>query len=197
MSPAPDAHAPADLFGGPFLVTVSSADGPRAQVPDPPFTDAVPVLCVTLEAMPGNPEWGAFPFLHLDLDGNQDAAALVRGERRPGSVLTDGLGLFVHATGNGYVGLEIAETPADLPPDREDPGRRMIRVSIDPAAHAAGLAAAARTGRYCLVHQWQVADGTWRRALLPRTVPREVLEPLVQAALTHPRSIPLGLIPRG
>ena len=196
MTPAPDPHAPADLFGGPFLVTVSSADGPRAQVPDPPFTDAAPVLCVTLEAMPGNPAWGVFPFLHLDLDGNRDAAALVRGERRPGCVLTDGLGLFVHATGNGYVGLEIVETLADLPPGREDPGRRMIRVFIDPVVHAAGLAAAARTGRYCLVHEWQAADGTRRRALLPRPVTRETLEPLVRDALTHPRSIPLELVPR-
>ncbi|MFC8393052.1 hypothetical protein [Streptomyces sp. NPDC057238] len=179
-----------------FTVTVTAADGPRAQVPDPPFDDSTPLLAVTLETMPGGGGQACLPFLHLDLAGRPGAETVVRGLRRAETVLDKALSLFVHSSGNGYVGITVTErTPsAGAEPDEESgPGQRVLRVAVDPVLHAVGLAAAVRSGRLVMVHHWSSAEGVRRRALLPVDVDREMLERIVRAALTHPRSVQVGL----
>ncbi|MFG3353331.1 hypothetical protein [Streptomyces sp. NPDC048001] len=176
-------------------MTVSAADGPRSPVPDPPFGDTAPLLAVTLEPMPGGGE-ERLPFLHVDLAGRPGAAAVARGMRRTGTVLDTAVTLFVHSSGNGYVGITVTEEApsADARPDAEDgPGQRVLRVAVDPARHAAGLSAAVRSGLLVLVHHWTSAGGESRRSLLKVAVHRGTLERIVRAALTHPRSVRVGL----
>lgn len=143
-----------------------------------------------MDFMPGASGSAVMPFLHLEVDTGSDGAALLRGQRRRGSVLTDNLAVYVHPTGNGYVGLEIVETVPDAPAEDPEGGPRILRVSIDPAAHAKGLAAVIRTGRLCLAYRWHDDEGRQQRSLLPRPIEADALAPIIQAALTHPRSVP-------
>ncbi|MER6235712.1 hypothetical protein ABT185_06475 [Streptomyces clavifer] len=179
-----------------FDVTVTSADGPRSRVPDPPFHDAAPLLAVTLEAMPGGDGQARLPFLYVDLDRRPGAAAVVRGDRRPGTALDKTLTLFVHSSGNGYVGITVTEKDAS-PPVGPGPGPgfspRVLRVAVDPVRHAAGLAVAVRAGRLVMAHHWTSAAGDRRRSLLPVAVDRGMLQRIVRAALTHPRRVRVGL----
>ncbi|NYV73671.1 hypothetical protein [Streptomyces sp. UH6] len=177
-------------------VTVTSADGPRSTVPDPPFHDAAPLLAVTLEAMPGGDGRARLPFLYVDLDGLPEAAAVVRGDRRPGTVLEKAVTLFVHSSGNGYVGVTVTEhdvAPAAGPGVCSGSGPRVLRVAVDPVRHAAGLAAAVRGGRLVMAHHWVSAVGDRHRSLLPVDVDRRMLERVVRAALTHPRRVRVAL----
>ncbi|MFI8437927.1 hypothetical protein ACIGJO_30125 [Streptomyces sp. NPDC079020] len=177
-----------------FEVTVTAADGPRSPVPDPPFRDAAPLLGVTLEAMPGGDGQVRLPFLYVDLDGLPGAAAVVRGDRGPVTALNTTLTLFVHSSGNGYVGLTATEkdvSPAVGPGPGSVP--RVLRVAVDPVRHAAGLAAAVRGGRLVMAHRWTSAVGDRHRSLLPVDVDRGMLERIVRAALTHPRRVRVGL----
>jgi hypothetical protein len=177
-------------------VTVTSADGPRSTVPDPPFRDAAPLLAVTLESMPGGDDGQArLPFLYVDLDGWPGAAAVVRGDRRPGTVLEKALTLFVHSSGNGYVGITVTEHDgyAVGPGGCSGSVPRVLRVAVDPVRHAAGLEAAVRCGRLVMAHHWASAAGDRHRSLLPVEVDRGTLERVVRAALTHPRRVHVAL----
>ncbi|MGW0604960.1 hypothetical protein [Streptomyces sp. NPDC002640] len=179
-----------------FEATVTSADGPRSAVPDPPFHDTAPLLAVTLETMPGGDGQARMPFLYVDLDGLPGAAAVVRGDRRPGTVLEKALTLFIHSSGNGYVGITVTEhgpSPAVGPGGSPDSAPRVLRVAVDPVRHAAGLAAAVRCGRLVMAHHWETAVGDRHRSLLPVGVDRGLLERVVLAALTHPRRVHVAL----
>ncbi|MEU6160201.1 hypothetical protein [Streptomyces sp. NPDC047130] len=179
-----------------FEATVTSADGPRSSVPDPPFHDAAPLLAVTLEAMPDGDGQARLPFLYVDLDGLPGAAAVVRGDRGPGTVLEKALTLFVHSSGNGYVGITVTEhdpSPAAGPGGGPGSVPRVLRVAVDPVRHAEGLAAAVRCGRLVLAHQRETAAGERHRSLLQVGVDRGLLERVVRAALTHPRRVHVAL----
>lgn len=190
----PGNRGPALAPGTTFLTTVSGADGPRAPVPDPPFDDTAPLLGITVEPYPADGPEAVRPFLHLDLTGRPEAAALVRGERRPGSTLRKALNLFVHSTGNAYVGLTLVEEPpAATDTGEATPPPRTLKLALDPVAHAAALTAAARTGGLVLAHQWASSAGEERRALLPMAVDSALLGRIVEAALTHPRSVPVTI----
>ncbi|MEU3556276.1 hypothetical protein [Streptomyces fragilis] len=177
-------------------MTVTSADGPRSAVPDPPFHDAAPLLAVTLESMPGGDGQALLPFLYVDLDGLPGAAAVVRGDRGPGTVLEKTLTLFVHSSGNGYVGITVTQrevSPAAGPGPGPGSAPRVLRVAVDPVRHAEGLAAAVRGGRLVMAHHWASAAGDRHRSLLPVDVDRGTLERVVRAALTHPRRVRVAL----
>lgn len=174
-----------------FAVTIATAHGPRARVVEPAFPDTVPVLAVTVEAMPGDAANVRMPFFYLDLEGRPAAADIVRGRRREGSMLSNRISLLVHETGNGYVGLEVIERDerADEPAGHSARDTRSLRLAIDPSAHAAELAAAVAAGRLCLVERWIAENGDHHRSLLPRTVNGDALERITQDALTHPRTV--------
>lgn len=175
----------------PFEVTVTAADGPRSPVPDPPFHDAAPLVAVTLETLPdavGGPE---LPFLYLDLDGLPGSAAIVRGDRMPGTALEKALTLFVHSSGNGYVGVTVTERATEAAASATVP--RVLRVAVDPVRHAAGLAAAVRGGGLVLAHLRNAQGGGRHRSLLQVDVDGRLLARMVHAALTHPRRVRVGL----
>ncbi|MFE7384730.1 hypothetical protein ACFU9F_30720 [Streptomyces zhihengii] len=176
----------------PFEVTVTAADGPRSPVPDPPFHDAAPLVAVTLETMPDADSGQApLPFLYLDLDGLPGSAAIVRGDRMPGTALEKALTLFVHSSGNGYVGITVTERSTE--PAASGPAPRVLRVAVDPVRHAAGLAAAVRGGRLVVAHLRTSPTGERRRSLLPVDVDGRLLGRIVHAALTHPRRVRVGV----
>ncbi|QNP65437.1 hypothetical protein [Streptomyces genisteinicus] len=176
----------------PFEVTVTAADGPRAPVPDPPFHDAAPLVAVTLETLPdGDRAQPPLPFLYLGLDGLPGAAAILRGDRLPGTSLEKALTLFVHSSGNGYVGITVAEHTT--PSASSGPGPRALRVAVDPVRYADGLAAAARGGRLVLAHLRTSTEGARHRALLTVDVDAGMLDRIIRAALTHPRRVRVGL----
>lgn len=158
-----------------FTITITDPAGPRAYVPRPVFSSAVPLISA------GVPQ-GSPPSVHLRLDctGHPGAAAFLAA--RSLGPLHGSVQLWTHATGNGYVVLHV-DSREDMttagPADEID-------VVLDPVIHARVISDIGRTGRVMLTDRDDA--GGW---LIPVDV--AAMRRVNAAALAHPRRVMLRM----